>query len=104
MVVPLFATYEDGGKVYFYDALGAQFEGVDYSASGSGSLAVRSVLHYLNTWGGKPLAKYSESEMIIAALRVLDTAADSDTATSGSNPQSDILPIVPVITKVWLRE
>ena len=32
MVVPIFATYEQadgkdgGGKVYFYDALGAQFE------------------------------------------------------------------------------
>ena len=35
MVVPIFATYETeggkdgGGKVYFYDALGAHFEGVD---------------------------------------------------------------------------
>jgi proteasome beta subunit len=53
MVVPIFATHEQadgkdgGGKVYFYDALGAQFEGVDYAASGSGSIAVRSVLHYL---------------------------------------------------------
>ena len=37
MVVPLFATYDEVGKVYFYDALGAQFEGVDYAASGSGS-------------------------------------------------------------------
>jgi proteasome beta subunit len=110
MVVPIFATYETaeakdgGGKVYFYDALGAQFEGVDYSASGSGSLAVRSVLHYANRWGGKPLAKFNESEIIIAALRVLDTAADSDTATSGYNPKSDIFPIVRLITKDGIRE
>jgi proteasome beta subunit len=110
MVVPIFATYETeggkdgGGKVYFYDALGAHFEGVDYSASGSGSLAVRSVLHYLNTWGGKPLAKFNESEIVIAALRVLDTAADSDTATSGYNPKTDIFPIVRVITKEGIRE
>jgi len=110
MVVPIFATYEnangkDGeGKVFFYDALGAQFEGVDYAASGSGSLAVRSVLHYLNSWGGKPLAKFNESEIIVTALRVLDTAADSDTATSGYNPKSDIFPIVRVITTEGVRE
>lgn len=110
MVVPIFATYEPangkdgGGKVYFYDALGAQFEGVDYAASGSGSLPVRSVLHYLNTWGEKPLAKYSESEIVVTALRLLDTAADSDTATSGYNPKYDIFPLVRVITKEGIRE
>jgi proteasome beta subunit len=110
MVVPIFATYEQsngkdgGGKVYFYDALGAQFEGVDYAASGSGSPAVRSVLHYLNNWGGKPLAKYNEDEVIVAALRLLDTAADSDTATSGYNPKSNIFPIVRVITEDGVRD
>ena len=110
MVVPVFATYEhangkdSGGKVYFYDALGANFEGVDYCASGSGSPAVRSVLHYLNNWGGKPLARYTEGEMIIAALRLLDTAADTDTATSGYNPKTNIFPIVRVITKEGVRE
>jgi proteasome beta subunit len=110
MVVPIFATYEQangkdgGGKVYFYDALGAQFEGVDYAASGSGSLSVRSVLHYLNTWGGKPLAKFNESEIIATALRLLDTAADSDTATSGYNPKSNIFPLVRIITKDGIRE
>jgi proteasome beta subunit len=110
MVVPILATYDfsdgkdGGGKVYFYDALGAQFEGVDYAASGSGSLAVRSVLHYLNTWGEKPLAKYNESEVIVTALRLLDTAADSDTATSGYNPKSNIFPLVRTITKDGVHE
>jgi proteasome beta subunit len=61
-------------------------------------------LHYLNTWGGKPLAKFNESEIIVAALRVLDTAADSDTATSGYNPKSNIFPIVRVITAEGVRE
>ena len=65
---------------------------------------MRSVLHYLNTWGGKPLAKFNESEIVIAALRALDTAADSDTATSGYNPKTDIFPIVRVITKEGIRE
>jgi proteasome beta subunit len=104
MVVPIFATFDSAGHVYFYDALGAQFEGVDYAASGSGSLPVRSVLHYLNTWGEKPLAKYTEAEMVIIALRLLDTAAESDTATSGYNRKSNVYPLVRVITKDGLRE
>jgi proteasome beta subunit len=110
MVVPIFATYEftdgkDGaGLVYFYDALGAQFEGVDYAASGSGSLAVRSVLYYLNNWHDKPLAKYSEPEAVVTALRLLDTAAESDTATSGYNRKSNIFPLVRAITRDGVRE
>jgi proteasome beta subunit len=109
MVVPIFATYETtagdgGGKVYFYDALGAQFEGADYAASGSGSLAVRSVLYYLNTWGEKPLARYSEAEVIVAALRLLDTAAEGDTATSRYDRKSNIFPLVRTVTKDGIHE
>lgn len=104
MVVPLFATHDGAGKVFFYDALGAQFEGVDYCASGSGSLAVRSVLHYLNHWGGKPLAKMNETEITIVALRALDTAAESDTATGGYNSRANIFPNVRVITEDGIRE
>jgi len=110
MVVPLFATYDfsDGksgaGKVYFYDALGAQFEGVDYSASGSGSLAVRSVLHYLNHWGSKPLAKLAQDETLVVALRALDTAAESDTATGGYDRRSNIFPNVRTITADGIHE
>ena len=104
MVVPLFGTYDGTGKLYFYDALGAQFESVDYAASGSGSLSVRSVLHYLNNWGDKPLSRYNESEIIVAALRLLDTAAESDTATSGYNPKSNIFPNIRLITEDGVRE
>jgi len=109
-VIPLFATFDlknangTQGKVYFYDALGAQFEGVDYAVSGSGSLPVRSVLHYLNTWGNKPLVKYSESEIITIALRVLDTAAESDNATGGYNRKTGVFPLVRVLTKQGVRE
>src|SRR5947207_2220188 len=56
VVVPIFATYDEVATVprlYFYDAMGAQFEAADFAASGSGSGAVRSVLHYENTWGKK---------------------------------------------------
>jgi len=50
VVVPLFATYDkkssDAPKVFFYDAMGAQFEATDFASSGSGAPAVRSVLYY----------------------------------------------------------
>lgn len=103
-VVPIFSTYDEAGKVFFYDALGAQFESADFAASGSGSLAVRSVLHYLNSWGPKPLAKLSEEEVTVIALRALDTAASSDTATSGYNAKTNVFPNVRAITKDGIHE
>ncbi len=40
MVVPIFATYDFGAepaaRLYFYDAMGAQFEVAEYAATGSG--------------------------------------------------------------------
>ncbi len=44
-------------RLYFYDAMGAQFEAAISPPTGSGSPAVRSVLYYENTWGSKPLTK-----------------------------------------------
>jgi proteasome beta subunit len=104
MVVPIFATYDEGGKVFLYDALGAQFESADFAASGSGALAVRSVLHYLNHWGEKPLAKYSEAETVVTALRALDTAAASDTATGGYNSKTNVFPNVRAITEDGIHD
>jgi len=106
VVVPLFAAYDtDAGaaRLYFYDAMGAQFEAADYAATGSGSPAVRSVLHYENTWGTKPLVKRRESEAIILALRALDTAAETDTATGGVDRRGRVYPIIKVISKTGIR-
>src|ERR1041384_2679780 len=81
-VVPIVATYNDHPKpearLYFYDAMGAQFEAADYAATGSGSPAVRGILYYENTWGSKPLQQLSEDQAVSLALRALDTAAESD--------------------------
>src|SRR5512133_1451229 len=59
VVVPIFATYDNGiqpaARLYFYDAMGANFEAADYAATGSGSPAVRSILYYENKWSGRPL-------------------------------------------------
>lgn len=110
IVVPIFACYDNvggtdgGGKVFFYDALGAQFEAAEYATTGSGSLAVRSVLFYLNNWGPKPLSKMVEGEAILTALRLLNTAAESDNATGGYNPKSNVFPNVKLITRDGTRD
>jgi proteasome beta subunit len=101
MVVPLFATYDRAAgvpRMYFYDAMGAQFEAADFAASGSGSAAVRAVLQYENTWGKKPLRKLKEDDAILLALRALETAASADSATGGVDRRADIFPIVKLVT------
>ena len=99
VVVPIFATFEAGQpRLYFYDAMGAQFEAADYAATGSGSGSVRSVLHYENIWGARELRKLKASDAIVLALRALETAASSDTATGGVDRRADVFPIVKLIT------
>jgi proteasome beta subunit len=102
VVVPIFATYDsaaDVPRMYFYDPMGAQFEAVDYTATGSGSPAVKAVLHYENTYAKRPLRKMKANEAILLALRALDTAAESDAATGGVDRRARVFPIVKMITK-----
>jgi proteasome beta subunit len=102
MVVPIFATYDSHPKpearLYFYDAMGAQFEVTDYAATGSGSPAVRGILYYENNWGAKPLQKLSEDEAVSIALRALDTAAESDTSTGGVDRSGKIYPLIKIVS------
>jgi proteasome beta subunit len=102
MVVPIFATYDSGAdpaaRLYFYDAMGAQFEVTDYAATGSGSPAVRGILFYENTWGKRKLAKLREDEAVTVALRALDTAAESDTATGGVDRGGNIFPVIKIVS------
>jgi proteasome beta subunit len=101
VVVPLFATYEkkssDPAKLFFYDAMGAQFEAADYASSGSGAAAVRSVLYYEQNWGTKPLRDRSKEAAILLALKALDTAAEADTATGGIDRHGKIFPIIKIV-------
>lgn len=102
VVVPIFATYDttaDVPRMYFYDPMGAQFEAADYAATGSGSPAVRAVLHYENTYAKRPLKKLKANEAVLLALRALDTAAESDAATGGVDRHARVFPIVKMITK-----
>jgi proteasome beta subunit len=103
VVVPIFATYDSEPKrearLYFYDAMGAQFEATDYAATGSGSPAVRGILYYENNWGAKPLQKLKEDEAISIALRALDTAAESDTSTGGVDRSGKIYPLIKIVSQ-----
>ena len=107
VVVPIFATYDFSGegqaRLYFYDAMGAQFEVTDYAATGSGSPGVRGVLFYENRWGKKLLQKLREDEAVTIALRALDTAAEADTATGGVDRNARIFPLIKIISREGIR-
>ncbi len=101
-VAPIFAGYDleqGSAKIYFYDILGAEFEGVEYAGSGSGSPTIRGILHYLNVWGERPLNQLPEEEATTQALRLLTCAAEFDSATGGVNHEANLYPIVKLITE-----
>ncbi len=105
-VVPVFAGYDfeqGAAKIFFYDILGAEFEGVEYAVSGSGSPTIRGILHYVNTWGERPLAVMTEEEATIQALRLLTSAAEFDSATGGVNREASLYPVIKFITQEGLR-
>ena len=101
-VAPVFAGYDhqhESAKIFFYDILGAEFEGVEHAMSGSGSPTIRGILHYLNRWGEKPLEQFSEDEAITLVLRLLTSAAEFDSATGGIDREANLYPVVKRITK-----
>lgn len=105
-VAPIFAGYDaeqDAAKIYFYDILGAEFEGVEYAVSGSGSPTIRGILHYVNTWGDQPLAGLSEEQATVQALRLLTSAAEFDSATGGVNREASLYPVVKLITQAGVQ-
>ena len=107
VVVPIFATYDAAtaqARLYFYDAMGAGFEAADFAATGSGSGAVRAVLHFENKWGRRGgLRALSAADATLLALRSLETAAASDSATGGVDRRADVFPIVKLITSAGIE-
>lgn len=100
-VAPIFAGYDlaqASAKIYFYDILGAEFEGVGYAVSGSGAPIIRGILHYVNVWGEQPLYALSEEQAATQALRLLTCAAEFDSATGGVNTEANLYPVVKLIT------
>jgi proteasome beta subunit len=107
IVVPILAARDRHQQkdpiLFFYDALGAQFQAVDFAVSGSGSPAARSVLQWINRWSGEPTSQRDEKRAVQLALQLLDVAAESDTATGGVDRRSLIYPQIKFLTRDGLR-
>lgn len=91
VVMPIFAGINTSSEplrpeIYFYDPLGAQFHAVDYAASGSGALAIRSILGFQNRFGSPPPAKMKLQAAVAHALQMLMVASELDSATGGVSP------------------
>lgn len=109
-VIPIFALYdlgatddENGGKIFFYDALGAHFENVNFATTGSGSIWIRGVLRYLSRFGDTPLHEMDMQQAVITILRLLDIASEYDAATSGYNAKVNIFPNVKTVTRTGVN-
>ncbi len=106
-VVPILAArdsvHQPEPSLYFYDALGAQFQAVDFAVSGSGSPAARSVLQWINRWSGQPTSERDEKAAVQLALQLLDVAAESDSATGGVDRRSHVFPQVKLLTRNGLN-
>ena len=101
-VSPLFAIYDkeqEKAFLYFYDMLGAEFQILTHVATGSGSPMIKGVLEHENLWGSSPLGERSEEEATSLSIRLLQTAAQFDSATGQARPEDKLYPIVAKITK-----
>lgn len=96
IVAPILASWEEAsqGRLFTYDPLGAEFEGVSYATSGSGSGVIEAILLHRTRYEGKPLQQLNRDGAIALALQLLEAAADSDSATGGIRAAAGIYPSV----------
>ncbi|MHB1563464.1 MAG: proteasome subunit alpha [Leptospirillum sp.] len=101
-VVPLFITFDpetNGPRIYFYDILGAHFEGTPFAVGGSGSLEVQGILRFLDHWGlTGGLSSLSKKDAIVLSLRLLETASYFDSATGGVQSGDRIYPVIKLVS------
>jgi proteasome beta subunit len=84
--IPVLSTFDreqNTGRIFFYDAMGGQFETAEYGAAGSGSAPIRGVFEYILRTKG-PFTQMSREEALKETLLMLDIAAELDVATGGS--------------------
>jgi proteasome beta subunit len=93
-VISAFDVREGEGRIFFYDVLGARFEGREYSAAGSGAEKIRGALDYIVRRSG-PFREMELDDVLREALLLLDVAAGLDPATSGL---AGVLPLAKTIT------
>lgn len=103
LFLPIVAAYDpkkDRFGVYFFDGAGARFENGAYACAGSGSERIRGVFEYIARTKG-PFESKSLDEVLQEGLRMLDIAADLDSATGGFGKTP---PIVRVLDRDGTRE
>lgn len=101
--LPIVAAYDPKGdsfSMHFFDVAGARFQNAQYACAGSGSERIRGVFEYLGRtkkpWEQRPL-----DDVLVDGLRMLDIAADLDSATGGF---SKVLPAAYSLTKAGIVE
>ncbi len=106
VVSPIFATYDLKSRkasIHFYDMLGADFQIRTHTATGSGSPTIRGILEHEDLWGEKPLMERSETSAVTLAIRLLQTAAQFDSATGKARPEDEIFPTVAIVAEKGYR-
>ena len=96
--LPIAATFDRRARdfgIYFFDLAGARFQSAEYACAGSGSERIRGVFEYLSRTKGKWHDR-TYDEVVVDGLRMLDIAADLDSATGGF---TKVLPSISVLTK-----
>ncbi len=102
IVAPIFAGLDptrpdEAAKIYFYDPLGAQFQHLEFAASGSGSSTVKSVLTHQLRFGCPKPAELDRKAAVALALELLATASSLDSATGGVDPQRGLFADIRVL-------
>ena len=101
--IPVLSTFDRDahtGRIFFYDAMGGQFETAEYGAAGSGSGPIRGVFEYILRTQG-PFREMTREEALRQCLTLLEIASDLDTATGGSSKH---LPAAKFITADGIRD
>lgn len=103
LFLPIVAAYDrkrDRFGVYFFDGAGARFQNGSYACAGSGSERIRGVFEYIARTRG-PWETLPFDEVLLEGMRLLDIAADLDSATGGFNK---LLPIARVLDRDGARD
>lgn len=103
LFLPIVSAYDrktDEFSVYFFDGAGARFQNGSYACAGSGSERIRGVFEYIAREKGRFETRPLE-EVLEDGLKMLDIAADLDSATGGFNK---ILPVSRVLDRDGNRE
>ncbi len=108
IVAPLFAGLSTTDvaprpQIFFYDPLGAQFEAVDFAASGSGAGTVRSILSFQQRFGTPPPGQLELPAAIRFALQALQVAAEFDSATGGVAPTAGRFATLKLLTPTGIE-